>query len=118
MFPIPALDLWDAAGENIVEHVAAAEVIELKRADADPVILEVELDRMPSRRDSASGRGAGKHPASLQRLRYALGSTHRGRTCDHRHRAKGIESNPHDFSRLAMASSRVSDSINITPCVA
>jgi len=49
MFPIQ-LDLWDAAGENIVEHVAAAEVIELKRADADPVILEVELDRMPSRR--------------------------------------------------------------------
>jgi hypothetical protein len=33
-----------------VEHVAAAEVIELKRADADPVILEVELDPMPSRR--------------------------------------------------------------------
>jgi hypothetical protein len=39
-------------------------------------------------------RGAGKQSASLWRLRYALGPTHRGRTRDHRHRAKGIESDP------------------------
>ena len=39
-------------------------------------------------------RGAGKQPASLRWLRYALGPTHRGRTGDHRHRAEGIESDP------------------------
>src|SRR5262249_36944661 len=37
-------------------------------------------------------RGAGKQPASLRWLRYPVGSTHRGRTRDHRHRAEGIES--------------------------
>src|SRR5262249_38308510 len=37
-------------------------------------------------------RGAGKQPASLRWLRYPVGSTHRGQTRDHRHRAEGIES--------------------------
>jgi hypothetical protein len=39
-------------------------------------------------------RGAGQQPASLRWLRYPVGSTNRGRTRDHRHRAEGIESDP------------------------
>src|SRR5262249_30686313 len=56
-----------------------------------------------------SQRSAGKQPASLRRLRYALGPTHRGRNGDHRHRAEGIESDPqheHLRSRRFVRSNR------------
>src|SRR5262249_50079678 len=39
-------------------------------------------------------REAQAQPASLRWLRYALGPTDRGRTCNHRYRAEGIESDP------------------------